>query len=59
MDYGEEDLDWKVEAIPGKGLGIVALRDFPALTRVMVDRGYTRLDVNLFKNKEEFFRLST
>ncbi len=42
MEYGEEDLDWKVESIPGKGLGVVALRDFPALSRIMVDRGYTR-----------------
>ena len=29
MEYGEEDLDWKVVAIPGKGLGVVALRDIP------------------------------
>ena len=45
MEYGEEDLDWKIVSIPGKGLGVVALRDFPALSRVMVDRGYTRYEI--------------
>ena len=42
LECGEEDLDWKVESIPGKGLGIVALKDFPAVARIMVDRAYTR-----------------
>ena len=27
--------------MPGKGLGVIALRDIPPFTRVMVDRGYT------------------
>jgi len=45
LDYGEEDLDWRIESIPGKGLGVVALRDFPALSRIMVDRGYTRFKI--------------
>jgi len=42
LDCCEEDVDWKVEAVPGKGLGVIALRDIPPLTRIMVDRGYTR-----------------
>ena len=27
--------------IPGKGLGVIALRNIPAMTRIMVDRGYS------------------
>ena len=27
-------------SIPGKGLGVIALRDIPSMTRIMVDRGY-------------------
>ena len=42
LECGEEDLDWKVESIPGKGLGIVALKDFPLMARIMVDRAYTK-----------------
>ena len=38
---GEEGVDWKVAAIPGKGLGLVALRPLPALFRIAVERGYT------------------
>ena len=41
IECGEEDKDWKIQEIPGKGLGIVALRDIPAKTRIMVDRAYT------------------
>ena len=37
----EEDVDWKVEEVPGKGLGLIALRDIPASARVVVDRLYT------------------
>jgi hypothetical protein len=37
IEYGEEDLDWKVAPVEGKGLGVVALRQFPAKTRIMVD----------------------
>jgi hypothetical protein len=37
LDSGEEDLDWKVAPVEGKGLGVVALRQFPAKTRIMVD----------------------
>lgn len=39
MEYGEEDLDWTVVPIPGKGLGVVALRDIPPKYR------YTSLEV--------------
>ena len=35
-------MDWKVVEIPGKGLGVVAVRDIPAKFRIMVDRAYTR-----------------
>jgi hypothetical protein len=35
-------VDWKVEAVPGKGLGIVALKDIQPLAKIMVDRGYNR-----------------
>ena len=35
-------MDWKVVEIPGKGLGVVAVRDIPAKYRIMVDRAYTR-----------------
>ncbi len=42
QDCCEEDVDWKVEAVPGKGLGIVALKDIQPLAKIMVDRGYTR-----------------
>ena len=44
LECCEEDVDWKVQEIPGKGLGIIALRDIPALTRIMVDRGYTEAE---------------
>jgi len=37
LDCGEEDLDWSVTAIPGKGLGIVALRDMPAAYKIIVE----------------------
>jgi hypothetical protein len=37
LDTGEEDVDWALEAIPGKGLGLVAKRPFAANSRIMVD----------------------
>jgi len=37
----EEDVDWKVQEVPGKGLGLIALKDIPAFARVVVDRFYT------------------
>jgi hypothetical protein len=37
----EEDVDWKVQKVPGKGLGLVALKDIPKLARVVVDRFHT------------------
>ena len=36
----EEDVDWKIEEIPGKCVGLIALKYIPALTRVLVDRVY-------------------
>ncbi|OXA63451.1 SET domain-containing protein 5 [Folsomia candida] len=37
LNCGEEDLDWKVVPVPGKGLGVIALRQIPAHSRIMVD----------------------
>lgn len=34
---GEEDIDWKVAPVEGKGLGIIALKPFPARSRILVD----------------------
>jgi len=36
-NYGEEDLDWKVTPVPGKGLGIIALRDLPKAYPILVE----------------------
>jgi len=36
-DCGEEDIDWMVTPIPGKGLGLVALRDIPAAYPIIVE----------------------
>lgn len=37
LNCGEEDIDWKVCPIVGKGLGIVAMRSLPVLYRIVVD----------------------
>ncbi|KAG4077672.1 hypothetical protein HA402_015715 [Bradysia odoriphaga] len=37
LECGEEDIDWKVCTVPGKGLGIIAKRPLPVLYRIMVD----------------------
>ena len=55
LECGEEDLDWEIREIPGKGLGVVALRDIPAKTRIMVDRGYTKDEV---RNRPQVMDLS-
>ena len=34
LNCGEEDLDWKVVEVPNKGLGVIALRDFPGTYKV-------------------------
>jgi len=34
---GKEDLDWKIVPYEGKGVGVVALRDFPLYSKIMVD----------------------
>jgi len=39
VDCGEEDVDWNVTPIPGKGLGIFALRDIPKAYKVIVEAG--------------------
>lgn len=36
-EYGEEDIDWEVVPVPGKGLGVRAKRLIPAGYRIMVD----------------------
>ena len=42
---GEEDVDWVIRDFPGRGKGLVALRDFPRGARIMVDRGYTSFEI--------------
>lgn len=37
LQCGEEDIDWKVDVIPGKGLGLIAKRMLPVRYRIMVD----------------------
>lgn len=37
LECGEEDIDWKVCEINGKGLGLVAKRQLPAKYRIIVD----------------------
>jgi hypothetical protein len=39
-DCGEEDIDWKVQEIEGKGLGLIALKDIAPLSKIIVDRSY-------------------
>jgi len=34
---GEEDIDWEVKPVPGKGLGIIAKRFIPAKFRIIVE----------------------
>jgi hypothetical protein len=34
---GEEDLDWMVTSIPGKGHGLIAIKDIPSKSRILVD----------------------
>ena len=41
LDCGEEDLDWKVVSVPGKGLGVVAKRPIPAKYRIIVETVFT------------------
>jgi len=40
-ECGEEDVDWEIVAVPGKGLGIVAKRTIPAKYRIIVEGVYT------------------
>jgi len=39
IEYGEEDVDWMVTPVPGKGLGVIALRDMPAAYKIIVEAG--------------------
>jgi hypothetical protein len=41
LECGEEDVDWEVTPIPGKGLGIVAKRLIPVLYRIIVEAVFT------------------
>ena len=41
VDYGRRDLDWAIQPVEGKGLGIVALRPIPKDHRIMVDRMFS------------------
>lgn len=41
LECGEEDVDWEVTSIPGKGLGIVAKRLIPVLYRIIVEAVFT------------------
>lgn len=41
IEYGEEDLDWVVQPVAGKGLGLVAKRDLPRGFRILVDGALT------------------
>jgi hypothetical protein len=47
VECGEEDLDWKVISIPGKGMGLIAVHDIPAKTRIMVDRVLTEPEAQM------------
>ncbi len=44
VQCGEEDIDWKIEEIPGKGLGIVSVTNYPRGSRILVDRMLTRAE---------------
>ncbi len=37
INYGEEDVDWVLQRVEGKGIGVVALRPFKAKDRIMVE----------------------
>lgn len=37
LGCGEEDLDWEVAPVPGKGLGLIAKRLIPPKFRILVD----------------------
>lgn len=37
FDCGEEDIDWEVRAIPGKGMGLVAKRFIPSKYKIIIE----------------------
>ncbi len=55
MVCGEEDLDWKVVPIPGKGLGVIAVHDIPAKMRIMVDRVLTEPEARMRREVMDLF----
>ena len=55
MVCGEEDLDWKVVPIPGKGLGVIAVHDIPAKSRIMVDRVLTEPEAQMRREVMDLF----
>lgn len=44
LECGEEDIDWKVCEVPGKGLGLVAMRQLPARFRIQVESCHNEND---------------
>ncbi|CAM9227518.1 unnamed protein product, partial [Heterosigma akashiwo] len=44
LECGEEDLDWAVTHVPGRGLGLQAKHDLPVGFRILVDAEYDRAD---------------
>ncbi|OXA45077.1 Ubiquitin carboxyl-terminal hydrolase 16 [Folsomia candida] len=45
ISYGEEDEDWCVAPVPGKGLGIVAMRSLVAKERILVVENRTIAEI--------------
>lgn len=37
IEHGQEDVDWEVKPVPGKGLGIIAKRRIPARYRILIE----------------------
>ncbi len=45
LECGEEDTDWIIKELPDNQVGVFALRDFAKGSRIMVERGYSALEV--------------
>ncbi len=50
LECGEEDVDWRVDLIPGKGRGLIAIKDIPLKSRIIVD-GWVKFEL-LANNNE-------
>ncbi|KAJ6646346.1 SET domain-containing protein 5 [Pseudolycoriella hygida] len=37
---GEEDIDWKICKVSGKGLGVIAKKKIPSMFRIIVEKGH-------------------